>query len=103
MTTAPAMPRGDTPLRNVRVETPLWEKAKTETRRHGTNTSEVMREALARYVDHENVWVAIDTELWDSLAVAAEAYGTDPWEVIHKALVSYVKRHPVEVVDETPQ
>jgi predicted transcriptional regulator len=100
VTTAAALPRGDTPLRNVRVDDPLWEKAKTETRLRGTNPSEVMREALARYVDHGNTWVAIDAETWTALAVAAEAYGTDPWEVISKAIASYVKRHPVEPVDE---
>jgi hypothetical protein len=85
------------------VDDPLWEKAKAETRRRGTNPSEVMRDALARYVDSDHVWVAIDVEMWEPLRVAAEAYGTDPWEVIHKALVSYVKRHPVEQVDETAE
>lgn len=103
MTTAPALPRGDTPLRNVRVDDVLWTKAKTKTRARGTSTSEVMREALSRYVDHEHVWVGIDADLWDALATAAEAYGTDPWEVVHKAVTSYVKRHPVELVDAEPE
>lgn len=95
VTTAPAIPRGDTPLRNVRVDDPLWEKAKEETRKRGTNPSEVMRDALARYVDHDHVWVGVDAILWAEVTDAAEAYGSDPWEVLRKALISYVKRHPV--------
>jgi len=42
--------KGDTPLRNVRVDDTLWAEAKTATAANGTNPSEVMRRALVRYV-----------------------------------------------------
>lgn len=42
--------KGDTPLRNVRVDDELWAEAKAATNANGTNPSEVMRRALIRYV-----------------------------------------------------
>lgn len=42
--------KGDTPLRNVRVDDELWAEAKAAAAANGTNPSEVMRRALIRYV-----------------------------------------------------
>jgi antitoxin component of RelBE/YafQ-DinJ toxin-antitoxin module len=42
--------KGDTPLRNVRVDDTLWAEAKAAAAANGTNPSEVMRRALVRYV-----------------------------------------------------
>jgi predicted transcriptional regulator len=46
------MSRGTT-LRNVRVPDELWDAALTRAQRDDTNLSEIIRQALAAYVDHE--------------------------------------------------
>lgn len=46
----PNQPRPDNPARPVRVETELWEAAKSAASHQGTTVSEVIRQALKRYV-----------------------------------------------------
>jgi predicted transcriptional regulator len=47
--------KGDTPLRNVRVDDELWAQAKRATQANDTNPSEVMRKALISYVKRHPV------------------------------------------------
>lgn len=46
----PNKPRADNPARPVRVEDELWDAAKEAASANGTTVSEVIRQALARYV-----------------------------------------------------
>jgi len=46
----PNKPRPDNPVRPVRVEDDLWQAAKDAAITDGTTVSEVVREALRRYV-----------------------------------------------------
>jgi hypothetical protein len=45
------MSKGETPLRAVRVEPELWEKARTKAKNQGDNLSEIIRDALRRYLN----------------------------------------------------
>lgn len=47
----PPTVRKPTPKRNVRVPTPLWEAAARAAVGQGESVSEVVRRALARYVE----------------------------------------------------
>ena len=46
----PNKPRADNPVRPVRVEDDLWQAAKEAAALDGTTVSDVIREALRRYV-----------------------------------------------------
>lgn len=45
------MSGGSTPLRAVRVEPELWEKARTKAAQQGDNLSEILRQALRDYIE----------------------------------------------------
>lgn len=52
--------RGDTPLRNVRIDDELWAQAKAAARANRTTPSDVMRRALIRYVKTHPLDGALD-------------------------------------------
>lgn len=47
------MSGGATPLRAVRIDGPLWEKAQAKAAEQGDNLSDVMRDAVRRYASSE--------------------------------------------------
>lgn len=49
------MSKGETPLRAVRVDGPLWDKAKAKAKRSGESLSEIIREALRDYVESDDL------------------------------------------------
>lgn len=54
----PNKPRPENPARPVRVETELWEAAKTTAASEGTTVSEVIRQALRRYVKRHGIVIS---------------------------------------------
>lgn len=48
------MSRGETPLRAVRVESELWEKARTKAAKQGDNLSGIIRQALREYLEESD-------------------------------------------------
>lgn len=45
------MSKGETPLRAVRVDDPLWEAAQARAKENGDNLSAIIRDALRQYID----------------------------------------------------
>lgn len=45
------MSKGETPLRAVRVEPELWEKARSKAKKDGVSLSAIIRQALRDYTE----------------------------------------------------
>ena len=47
----PPMPTKGTKRHAIRIPDPLWNQARTTAAEHGDNLSEIIRQALAEYID----------------------------------------------------
>jgi hypothetical protein len=45
------MSKGETPLRAVRIDGPLWDEAKETAKKNGDNLSAIIRDALRKYIE----------------------------------------------------
>jgi hypothetical protein len=45
------MSKGETPLRAVRIDGPLWDEAKAKAKKNGDNLSAIIRDALRQYIE----------------------------------------------------
>lgn len=75
----PAAPRGNTPMRNLRLDNETWERIGVAAALDGTSRSELMRAAIAAYLsdtsalDEARMWARHGYELGQRFA-----YWTDP-------------------------